>query len=216
MLAALDTDLLLEVLIPLSILFVAIAVVVFSLRWKRRQHERRVDLWRKFALANQLKLTVKPASWLKFGALQIKGHIGDVELLLETYTVRVGKSHQTWVRANSSGKGPQGRFTVQCRNLLTRLGGMFGIRGVSLDQGEFDGRFLVRCDPVELAGEVFDTEVRAHYAGLTQSPRLEYSDGSIDLNWMCGAETSEQLDDAVELHARLRGAFRRAFERGVR
>ena len=211
-----DTDALVRTAAIVASLGAALFVAVFALRLKRRERERRVELWRKFALDNRLQFKETPASWRKHGSLSMSGRIGEIELLLETYQVRVGKSHQTWVRAHSTGPGPRGRFSIQRRNLLTRLGGLFGMRGVSLGSPEFDEKFLVRCDPAQLASELLEADSRKHFARLTQSPRLEYADGNIELNWRCGAETSAQLDDAVEMHARLRGAFHRADQRGVR
>jgi len=193
----------------------ALAVAWAIVRWKARDHERRVELWRKFALDNRLQLTVQPDSFLRLGGLTIRGRIGEIELLLETYRVRVGKSTQVWIRAQSKAEGQAGRFSIQRRSLLTRFGGLFGVRGVSIDGADFDQQFLVRSEPIGLAAAALDEPTRKHFARLTQSPRLEYADGNIELNWRCGAESSEQLDDAVEMHARLRGALQRAGQRGA-
>ena len=149
-------------LVPAAIAFLAmIAVVVFMLRWKAREQARRVELWRKFALDNRLQLQVQPDTWLKSGRLAIRGRIGEIELLLETYPVRVGKSRQTWTRVHSSGSGPSGRFSVQRRNFLTRMGGLFGVRGVTIDGAQFDEQFLVRSEPADLAPELLEQDLRA-------------------------------------------------------
>ncbi len=188
---------------------VVVAVAIFTIRMKGREHDKRVAIWRRFALDNRLSLVVEPDSWLKLGGVRISGRIGELDLDLSTYRVKAGKASQTWVRVSTTGEGPAGTFNVQRANLLTRAGSALGMKSDSVDEGPFDGQFLTRSTPPSLARDVLDESLRAHLATLTRSPRFSYTDGACELNWECGEESVEQLASAVQMHAMLHGAFAR-------
>lgn len=208
--SAVDNSALIGVTIFAVVVGLMLIAVWQVVRWKRRRHAARAALWRHFALDNSLSLTVHPDSWLGLGKLEIRGRLDAVELHMETYLVRVGKQNQTWIRVGSTGMGPAGRFTVQTRTLLTNLGRFFGQAGESVDKGEFDAKFHVRSQPAGFACKLLEPGVRGHFAKLARTSRFTYADGKLELVWRSAAETLEQLDDGVELHARMRGAFGRA------
>ena len=194
-------------------LLVAIAVLVFVVRHKARENEKRKEAWNRFAIENRLKLSSEPTSWLRRGELHISGQVGGMQLDISTYQVRVGKSTQTWVKVRTLGPGPAGSFSVQRENLLTRAGALIGMGGVDVGQPEFDKQFLVRSSPETLAAEVLDSALRELITGLTRHPKLSYEDGAIDLVWHADDDSKEQLAAAVQLHAMLRGAFVRMTRR---
>ncbi|HUR28004.1 MAG TPA: hypothetical protein VM509_07450 [Planctomycetota bacterium] len=182
----------------------------FVVRSKSRERDKRQALWQRFALDNRLHLDVGPDSLFDHGELRIQGRIGEQEVELSTYRVKVGKSRQTWARVASRVDGARGSFTVQRANLIHRAGALFGAKGVSIDKGAFDEQFLTRSEPETLARTVLDERLRAHFASLTRRPRLVCEDGVCELSWHCGEESLEQLARAVELHALLRTALARA------
>lgn len=186
-----------------------LAVGIFAHIISRRARERREELWRRFALQNRLELTVEPRSWLRHCALWIRGRIADLDLTLCTYTVRAGKSTQTWVRVRTDGDGPSGSFSVERATVLTRAAALLGRASIVVDRGAFDDRFAVRSNPASLAPDVLDEFVREQFSKLTRSPNLNYSAGMCELTWHAGEESEEQLSEAVKLHAMLRGAFRK-------
>jgi hypothetical protein len=188
---------------------VFLGIMSLIVRAKRRTHDRRVEIWRKFALENRLQLTAEPATWFKLGEARIRGRVGLLDLEIETYRVRVGKSHQVWVRVRARGPGPAGTFEIRAKDLLARAKALLGGGGVAIDRGPFDERFAVRSSPESLAPDVLGPELRSHFAALTRSPRAEYADGTCELAWYAGEDSLAQLSDAVEFHARLFGAFQR-------
>lgn len=188
---------------------IVVVAMLIAIRAKSREHDKRQAIWRRFALDNRLNLKVEPDSWLKLGEMRISGRIGELDLDLTTYRVKVGKSTQTWVRVLTKGNGPEGNFNIERKSIFSRAGALLGAKHDSVDEGSFDENFLTHSTPASLARDVFDAALRAHFASLTREPKLDYADGKCELTWHCGEESIEQLSAAVKLHAMLRGAFAR-------
>ena len=197
------------VAIQIGFAAVIIAAMVLVRRKQARLLEARRDMWQRFARENGLKFTAGPASFFNFGELSIAGRIAEHELEIATYSVRVGKSTQSWIRVVTRGPGPAGNFSLQPENFLTRAGALVGMGGLSLGDEEFDKQFLVKSAPESLAREVLDAALRKQLMGLIGSPKLNYADGSCELTWRAGTHSIEQLSAAVKTEALLFGAFRR-------
>ncbi len=197
------------VAIQVAVGIVFVAALVFIRRRKAREEEARSTLWQRFARENSLKFTAEPSSFFKSGELRIAGRIGEHELEISTYRVRVGKSTQTWIRVLTRGPGPAGNFSLPRENVLTRAGALVGLGGLSLGDTEFDRQFLVKSAPESLPREVLDAQLRQQLVGLTGSPKLSYADGRCELAWFAGSDSIEQLSAAVKAEAMLFGVFRR-------
>jgi hypothetical protein len=197
--------------VAVGLVFVLVAaLLVFIARWHALRRARREANWRTFALANRLELQVEPGNWLKHGSLRITGDVAGLDLELSTYTVKAGKSRQEWARVRARGLGPAGRFGVKDKEFLDFVGGWFGRKDVEVDGGAFDKRFVVTSEPESLVSEVLDEALRRQIASVGRFVKFSYADGEAEVAWMGGNETAEQLSEAVELHARLFGAFQRA------
>ncbi len=197
------------VAVQIGFAIVMIAALIFVRRKQVRLEAARRDNWQRFARENSLKFSAEPSSFFKPGELRIEGRIGEHELEIATYRVRVGKSTQTWIRVLTRGSGPAGIFSLQHENLLTRAGALVGLGGLSLGDPEFDKQFLLKSAPESLAREVLDAPLRKQLVGLTGSPKLSYADGSCELAWFAGTDSGLQLSAAVKAEAMLFGAFRR-------
>ena len=195
-------------------LVLALAVLVgaslFLTHWRAQVGAERTAVWREFALAHGLALRERPDGFGVVGELNASGRIGALDVELYTYPVKFGRTKRIWVRVQSRGPGPRGSFEVQRASWIAQAGLLLRPERASIDGGAFDRDFVTRSTPPSLAAEALDERARERFAGLTRAPRLSYSDGDCALDWRAGAESVEQLERAVELHALLRTSLARA------
>ena len=179
------------------LLAVPVVVVALVLRREAAARRRRMEVWRTFAQQRGWRWIEASGPWYRRRSSAVEGAIEGVEVRIDTYAVRHGKSSVTYTRATAKLlRRVHAELEATWRNLFTWMGEKFGRHSISTGGGEFDQMMFVRSDSQGFARTVLDDDARARILEIGRHPDVRIEGDLARISWH-GAEKDPVVLEAA-------------------
>lgn len=155
-------------------LFVGAFVAMFATVLKYAEQQRRAHEAAVSEVARRLSLEHAPGHWTKRPSA--RGRLGDHEVVLDSISVRRGKSSTPYTRLRVGGRLPAA-LTIEPEHVLSALGRAFGAEDVEVGDAALDGAALLRGEPAAMLLARLDPATR-RLVGEAVRDGLYLADGS--------------------------------------
>lgn len=178
------------------ILAATAAVVAWAIRLQANARRRMMEVWHAFATRHGWRWIEASGPWYRRKSSAIEGSLEGVELRLDTFAVRHGKSSVTYTRASAKlARRVHVDLEATWRNLFTLISEKLGRMSISTGSPEFDRMMYVRSGSQDFARTVLDDETRTRFLKIGRHPDIKVEEDLAKLTWR-GAEKDPEVLEA--------------------
>jgi hypothetical protein len=136
-----------EILALVGFFGILIAIIVFSIRFVKKQNNRKIELFQQWGLRLNLKHEHKKQLLAKLNSLS--GELDGKPVIIYEHIVGSGKNQVLYTTVTFAPNPFDFDFKIGKEGFFSKVGKSFGSKDIEFGDEEFDKKFLLKCKDEE-------------------------------------------------------------------